>query len=108
MLVDERTYVIRPGCLQSYLARHFEIALPLMREHLGEPLGYFTTTDGELNQFVHLWQYTDAADREARRTRMYADPRWLRYREDTGATGWVLQQWNRLLVHVPGAGRLPS
>ncbi len=108
MLVDERTYVIRPGCMQRYLARHFEIALPLMRDHLGEPLAYFTTTDGELNQFVHLWQYVDATDREARRARMYADARWLRYREDTGATGWVLRQWNRLLVQVPGAGRLAS
>ena len=108
MLVDERTYEIRPGCMQQYLARHFEIALPLMREYLGEPLAYFTTTDGELNQFVHLWHYADAADREARRARMYADPRWLRYREDTGATGWVLRQWNRLLVQVPGAGRWPG
>ena len=44
MLVDERTYVIRPGCLQRYLARHFEVALPLMRDYLGEPLAYFTTT----------------------------------------------------------------
>jgi hypothetical protein len=106
MLVDERTYVIRPGCMAQYLARHFEIALPLMRDHLGEPLAYFTTSDGTLDQFVHLWRYADDADRETRRGRMYADPRWLRYREDTGRTGWVLRQWNRLLVDVPGVGSL--
>lgn len=106
MLIDERTYLIRPGCLGSYLARHFEIALPLMRTHLGEPLAYFTSTEGELDQFVHLWRYDDLADREQRRARMYADPRWLVYREDTGRTGWVLRQWNRLLESVPGAGQL--
>lgn len=102
MLVDERTYVIRPGSLQRYLARHMEVALPLMREHLGEPMAYFTSADGELNQFVHLWCYADAADREARRARLYADARWLAYRRETGATGWVLSQHNRLLHAVPG------
>lgn len=108
MLVDERTYVIRPGCMQLYLARHFELALPLMREHLGEPLAYFTAADGELDQFVHLWVYRDATDREQRRTRMYADARWLQYREDTGRTGWVLRQWNRLLDQLPAAGRVSA
>lgn len=106
MLIDERTYTIRPGCLDRYLARHREAALPLMRQYLGEPLAYFATKEGELNQFVHLWLYESAADREARRARMYADPRWIAYREETGDTGWVLHQSNRLMGMVSGAGRL--
>jgi hypothetical protein len=97
MLVDERTYVIAPGCLARYLDWHRSQALPLMREHLGEPLAYFSGVDGELNTFVHLWAYADASDREVRRTRLYADPRWLRYRQDTGTTGWVIAQHNWLL-----------
>lgn len=104
MLIDERTYHIAPGCLPLYLAGHRARALPVMREHLGEPLAYFTGADGELNTFVHLWGYLDAADREARRTRLYADPRWLTYRRDTGAQGWVLSQHNRLLQTVDGVG----
>lgn len=104
MLVDERTYVLAPGCLKPYLACHVEQALPLMREHLGEPLAYFTGYDGELNTFVHLWGYADAADREARRTRLYADPRWQAYRRDTGTRDWVLAQRNRLLQSVAGIG----
>lgn len=104
MLVDERTYVIAPGCLTRYLAWHLAQALPLMREHLGEPLAYFTGVDGELNTFVHLWAYADAADREVRRAKLYADPRWLAYRRDTGAQGWVLEQRNRLLQTVASVG----
>ena len=104
MLVDERTYVLAPGCLQPHLAWHTEHALPLMREQLGEALAYFTGCDGELNTFVHLWGYADAADREACRTRLYADPRWQAYRRDTGARGWVLAQHNRLLQSVAGIG----
>lgn len=102
MLVDERTYVIAPGCLPRYLDWHRDQALPVMREYLGEPLAYFSGADGELNTFVHLWGYADAADREARRARLYADPRWLRYRHDTGRQGWVLSQHNRLLQPVAG------
>jgi len=104
MLVDERTYTLRPGCLQQYLTRHLEVALPLMREYLGEPLAYFITKDGELNQFVHLWAYADASDRAARRERMYADPRWLAYRLETGEKGWVTHQHNRLMASISGVG----
>jgi hypothetical protein len=97
MLLDERSYAIAPGKLDAYLAQHMAQALPLMRQYLGEPLGYFRAETGEAPQFVHLWRYEDAADRERRRAAMYADPRWLGYRAATGATGWVLRQENRLL-----------
>jgi NIPSNAP len=107
MLIDERTYLIRPGCLPAYLARHLAVALPLMRQHLGEPLAYCTGVDGEPNTFVHLWGYESAADREQRRAQLYADARWRAYREETGARGWVLSQHNRLLSALPGVGRLP-
>lgn len=105
MLVDERTYLVAPGCLARYLQAHLAQALPLMREHLGEPLAYFTAADGELDSFVHLWGYRDAAEREARRARLYADPRWLAYRRATAETGWVVAQRNRLLERVDGVGR---
>lgn len=104
MIVDERTYHLRPGCLDVYLANHVAQALPLMREHLGEPLAYFTGLDGELDTFVHLWAYADMAEREQRRARLYLDARWLKYRADTGREGWVLRQHNRLLrlSHIAG------
>lgn len=105
MLVDERTYRIAPGCLERYLAWHVLHALPLMREHLGEPLAYFTGADGEPDTFVHLWGYVDAADREARRARLFADPRWLAYRRATGEQGWVVDQHCRLVTRVGGIGR---
>ena len=97
MIIDERTYTIRPGALGAYLQAHFAEALPIMRRYLGEPAGYFTSETGDLNQFVHLWRYDSMADREARRDRMYADPVWLAYRERTGAAGWVVHQKNRIL-----------
>lgn len=97
MIVDERTYTIRPGKLAEYLAEHMRVALPLMRSHLGEPLAYYTTETGDLNQFVHLWAYASMAERETRRAALYADPAWLAYRDATGERGLVLHQHNRLL-----------
>ena len=97
MIIDERTYTVRPGKLAAYLEAHMAQALPLMRRHLGEPYGYFTTETDDLNQFVHLWRYDSMAERERRRAAMYADPAWLAYRERAGDTGWVLHQHNRIL-----------
>lgn len=101
MIIDERTYTVKPGKLQAYLERHFAEALPIMRKHLGEPYAYFTTETGDLNQFVHLWRYDSMADRERRRAAMYADPAWLKYRERQGENGWVVHQHNRLLRAIP-------
>jgi hypothetical protein len=105
MIIDERTYTIAPGMLQAYLASHFEEALPIMRRHLGEPYGYFTTETGTLNQFVHLWRYDSMAERERRRHALYGDPAWLAYRTRVGQTGWVQHQENRLLkaIDIPSA-----
>jgi hypothetical protein len=104
MIIDERTYTIAPGMLQTYLTNHFEEALPIMRRHLGEPYGYFTTETGTLNAFVHLWRYDSMADRERRRESLYRDPDWLAYRTRIGQAGWVQHQENRLLksIDIPG------
>ena len=104
MIIDERTYTVRPGRLAAYLEAHMADALPLMRKHLGEPYGYYTTETGDLNQFVHLWRYDSMADREARRSALYSDAAWVAYRERTGEKDWVLHQHNRILraLVIPG------
>jgi hypothetical protein len=100
MIIDERTYSVSPGRLAEYLEQHMKHGLPVMRRHLGEPHGYFTTETGDLNQFVHWWRYEDMADRERRRNGLYADPEWLAYRKMIGETGWVQHQHNRLLKQL--------
>lgn len=76
-------------------------ALPIMRKHLGEPHGYYTTEAGDLNQFAHLWRYADIAEREAQRAALYADPAWLAYRERTGEADRVLH------LHILKALEIP-
>jgi hypothetical protein len=109
MILDERTYSIRPGMLDSYLESHHAEALPIMRRYLGEPFGYFVTETGELNQFVHFWRYDSMADRERRRGEMYRDADWVAYRRRIGQTGHVLTQHNRLLraIDIPDTSAVP-
>ena len=103
MIIDERTYTVRPGTLSAYLKAHMAKALPLMRKYLGEPHGYYTTESGDLNQFVHLWHFDSMADHEVRRAAMYADAAWVAYRERTGEKDRGLHRYNCILktLEVP-------
>jgi len=100
MIVDQRTYTIQIGLLRDFLALYSAEGLHVQVEHLGPPLGYYTTEVGDVNEVVHLWQYADMADRERRRAALEADPRWLAYRRKAAAAGHVLRQRNAILKSV--------
>ncbi len=94
VIVDIRTYNIVPSKMAEYLALFESDALPVLRRHLGEPLGYFVTAHGALNQVVHLWGYESLADLERRRETRDADPAWQAYLVKT--EGLVQSQENKL------------
>src|SRR5450432_590202 len=88
MLVDQRTYTVKPGTMAKQMALYQEFGFKPQTRHLGEPLAYLITESGEVNTFVHLWVYQDAADRAARRAAMSADPEWQVYLQKTGEAGY--------------------
>ncbi|MBN8965700.1 MAG: NIPSNAP family protein [Rhizobiales bacterium] len=79
MLIDHRTYRIKPGHMNQHLAIYEEHGLKAQWRHLGEPLVYMYAESGAMNSLVHQWVYKDAADRAARRAEMMKDPEWLSY-----------------------------
>ncbi|WP_375458972.1 NIPSNAP family protein [uncultured Enterovirga sp.] len=79
MIVEERDYRVRAGKLASFVSIYGEHGLPIQIEYLGTFHGYFTTEIGELNHVVAWWSYDSLDDRENRRARMMADPRWQAY-----------------------------
>ena len=79
MIVDIRTYDIVPRKMQAYLNLFEEYAMPVLRQYIGEPIGYFVVEHGPLNQVVHLWGYDSLADVEEKRQAREADPRWAEY-----------------------------
>ncbi len=70
MLVDHRTYTVKPGTMAKQMALYQEFGLVPQKRHLGEPLAYLITESGEVNTFVHIWVYKDAADRATKRAAM--------------------------------------
>ena len=76
MIVEQRTYTLKPGRVPEYLRLYEQEGLAVQSRHLGHPLGYYSSETGVLNQLVHMWGYSDANDRHARRVALYADPDW--------------------------------
>jgi hypothetical protein len=79
MIIEERDYRIKAGKLPLFLGLYEKHGLPIQLELLGKFLGYFTSEFGELNHVVALWGYESLDDRQNRRDRMMADPRWQEY-----------------------------
>ena len=99
MLVDHRTYHVKPGKMQTQLELYEKHGFPVQLRHLGQPLAFLQAESGELNTLVHLWLYDGAADREKRRAAMAQDPDWKSYLKDSAAAGCL--DWQRTSLMVP-------
>jgi NIPSNAP len=100
MLLDVRTYICRPGLLKQHFALYEKLGKGPQTRHLGQPLAYLQTESGNVNQYVHIWVYESAADREKKRAAMQADPDWIAYQAESGKLGALLSQENRLMKPV--------
>ena len=101
MLFDVRTYECRPGTIKQHLALYERLGYGPQTRHLGQPFAYFTTETGNANQYVHIWAYENAGDREAKRAAMWADPDWIAYTQESAKLGALVKQENRLMVPAP-------
>jgi len=98
VLVDHRTYRIKPGHMNTHLAIYEEFGLKPQWKHLGEPHAYMFAESGAMNSLVHQWVYDDAADRAKRRAAMMADPEWLTYVKKLADSGLLMEQQTSLMV----------
>ncbi len=94
-IFELRTYGLYPGKLHEYLELYHDEAMAIHVRHLGPSVGWWYTDIGPLNQLVMLWRYESLGQREARRTRLLADPEWLAFLPKTG--GYLASQENRVL-----------
>lgn len=103
MLLDHRTYTVKPGTMAKHMAIYQEFGLKPQKRHLGEPLAYLITESGEVNTYIHIWVYQDAADRAAKRAAMSADPDWQLYLQKSSEAGYLVSQRNNLMTPAPFA-----
>lgn len=76
MFYEIRTYRLKNGTVPAYLKVVGEEGIAIQQEHLGQLVGYYASEIGPINEIVHIWAYTSLDDREVRRARLAADPRW--------------------------------
>lgn len=96
MIVDIRTYTLRPGKMQAWLDIYQQYAWPLQQKYLGDCVGFYTTFEGALNKVVHIWRYESQADREARRTAMMKDPGWAVFVDKSAQSDCIVAQENSI------------
>ena len=98
MLVDLRTYRVRPGMVAAQLDVYEKLGFPTQVKYCGEPVAYLTAESGDLNTLVHLWAFKDAGDRAERRAAMTKDPAWAVYVKANADNGYIVDQRTSLMV----------
>jgi hypothetical protein len=100
MILDHRTYTLHPGKLNEFLKFYETEGWPVQTEHLGKPHGWFVSHDiGDLNQVIHIWKYENLSEREQKRAKLAADPRWQAYLSKAGH--FFQHQQNKVLRGTP-------
>lgn len=101
MLYDHRTYTCIPGTLKKQMALYEQHGWPIQRRHLGEPLLYGPVETGNVNSYVHIWVFKDAADRSQRRAAMQQDPEWVAYLKKSAEAAYLVSQENKIVIPAP-------
>ena len=79
MFVEQRLYTCAPGQTGEFLKVYEgEGRAPQMR-HLGQPVGYYVSEIGPLNQVTTLWAYGSLDERVDRRRTLFQDPAWTAF-----------------------------
>ena len=107
MLLDVRTYRCRPGTINKHLELYEKFGKEPQFRCLGEPLCYLKTETGDPTEYVHIWVYENAGDREAKRAKLWAAPDWLAYTRKSAELGALERQSNKLMTPV-GFGPLKA
>ena len=101
-LIDHRIYTIRLRKMSEFIDVWDRLAMPVLLETLGSPVGFWTSFVGPQNQFIHLWAYESLADYEQRGIARDAHPGFAAYL--AASEPLILAQETRLIRAIP----LPS
>jgi hypothetical protein len=101
-LVDHRIYTIKLRKMPEFLDVFNRLAMPILMNTLGTPLGFWVSHVGPLNQFVHLWAYKDMADYESRCRARDTHPDFPAYLN--ASEHLILAQETRLIKGIPMSG----
>ncbi len=83
MLIEQRTYTLKPGCVRKYLEIYEREGLHVQSYYFQRMIGYFHTEVGALNQIIHIWGFPSYEQRLEARAGLAADLKWQAYAQQT-------------------------
>ena len=98
-VIDHRVYTIALRKMPQFLDVFQTLAMPVLMQTLGHPLGFYTSWVGPQNQFIHLWGYDDLADYERRSRARDEHPGFSAYLAASGPL--IVSQETRLIRVQP-------
>jgi len=76
MIIEQRTYQLKPGALHEFIKTYEAEGLEIQKEALGDLVGYFCSEVGGLNRIIQLWRFQSFEERQRRRAQLSATPEW--------------------------------
>ena len=67
MIIEMRTYTIKPGELQNFIKIYDNEIREIHTKILGNQIGFFYTEVGNVNEVIHIYAYESFEDRQSRR-----------------------------------------
>jgi len=96
VILEQRDYHVTTGKLAELVRLYDSEGIAIQEQYLGGFVGAFTTDVGALSTYTSLWRYDSYAEREDRRARLQADPRWVEFLAKIQPL--IHMQHNRILV----------
>ena len=78
LIYELRTYTTRAGAVPAILKANEEVGRQVRGDDYGKLEGYWYTDIGPLNQVMHLWSYTDMAERDQLRQKLGVLEGWVK------------------------------
>ena len=99
MFVEQRLYTCAPGQTGEFLRVYEREGRAPQMQHLGQPVGYYISEIGTLNQVTTLWAYGSLDERVERRRALFQNADWNAYLNK--ARPLLTTQETRILVPAP-------
>jgi hypothetical protein len=99
MFVEQRLYTCAPGNTGEFLRMYEAEGRAPQTRFQGQPIGYYVSEIGPLNQITTLWAYGSLDDRVERRRGLFQDPAWNAYLSK--ARPLLTAQETRILAPAP-------
>lgn len=84
MIIEKRTYQLKPGAMHEFLKAYEEEGLAIQGPALGNLIGYFVSEIGELNRVIQLWGFDTFEDRTKRRAELSSKGEWREFLKKAG------------------------